>query len=260
MNLACISSLLSLLVIAPAFAADHLEIRTRLHGTWEAQTTTNEHETTVICVVGTNDWYISGQFLKNASVEYWLTGTEVLERKVITSSMYLEQAKELISEKLGTKRPRPFLGRYPAKGETSTRVRSWLEPFGYGVERVVWLAFCSGTFLRTADRQVPLPLGPSSQARGFADKTVFHDEDKFHVSPPKSVVLFTTNEAMVCKYEVVASTNVFGRIFPIEFRLLQYGVSRSRTITGSRTTLIGKVESMKLCEAPPASDAKSSRD
>src|SRR5687768_4720497 len=104
---AVISLLLWLSFIASAFAAEHFEIRMTLNTTWKSQTQTNEHETIAICVLGTNDWYISGQFLRNANVEYWLIGTNVLEHKVITSSMYLKQAKDVISEKIGTKRPPP---------------------------------------------------------------------------------------------------------------------------------------------------------
>jgi len=245
---AVISWLLWLSFIASAFAAEHLEIRVRLNTTWKSQTQTNEHETIAICVLGTNDWYISGQFLKNANVEYWLIGTNVLERQVITSSMYLEQAKDFISEKIGTKRSPTWSVRYPKKGESSTRISSWLEPFGYGVERAVWLAFCSGSFLHTPDRQIPLPLGHFNHAQGYIDKTVLL-ENQSGLSPPKSVALFSTDGGLACRYDVLASTDILGRAFPLEFRLIQY--ARSHSI------LLGKVLSIKPCEKPAAPDMKS---
>jgi len=256
-TLGCISLLLCLAAIGPASAADHVEIRIRLQTTWASPTVTNEYEGTAICVLGTNDWYISGEFLKNARVEYWLTGTNVLERKMITSNMYGQRAKDFISETLGDGKRR-VVGSYPAKGESYTKVRPWIEPFGYGTERAVWLGFCSGTFLRIPNRQVPLPLGHSSEARGFEDETVYHDDDKFHVSPPKSVVLLSTNKAVVCRYEVVTSTNIFGRILPTEFRVVQYGITGNQTIAGSKSTLVGKLESVRPCQRPSLPDKKSS--
>lgn len=257
---AVISLLLWLSFIASAFAAEHLEIRIRLNTTWKSQTQTNEHETLAICVLGTNDWYISGQFLQNANVEYWLIGTNVLERKVITSSMYMEQAKDFISEKIGTKRPPTVIRRYPTKGESSTRTSSWLEPFGYGVERAVWLAFCSGSFLRTPDRQIPLPIGHFTGAQGYIDKTVLL-ENQSSLSPPKSVDLFSTEGSLVCRYDVLASTNVLGRALPLEFRLIQYASPGHRFVgtNTSHSILLGKVVSIKPCGKPAVPDMKSKR-
>jgi len=185
-----LSLLLFLSVVPPASAAEHLEIQIRLNSTFKSPRQTNEHEKTAICILGTNDWYISGAFTQNADIEYWLTGTTVLERRTINSSMYLQQAKDYLSEKIGTKSRLAIEGAYPRKGQIYTRTIPWLEPFGYGMERAVWLAFCSGSFLRAPGRQVPLPIGPYSQSQGYSDKTVFL-EDHSGLSPPKTVDLLT---------------------------------------------------------------------
>lgn len=101
-NFASFASLLfSLAAISPGLAHDYLEIRIKLSSTWAASTRTNEHEATAVCVLGTNDWYISGQFLRNAHLEYWLIGTNVVERKEINSNMYLKRAEDYVLEKLG---------------------------------------------------------------------------------------------------------------------------------------------------------------
>src|SRR4051794_21202484 len=96
-------SLLCMTLYGSAFAAEHLEIQVQLNTTWRSRTQTNKHEVTAICVLGTNDWYIGGQFQQNARIEYWQTGATILERQVINSGMYLEQAKDYVSEKMGAK-------------------------------------------------------------------------------------------------------------------------------------------------------------
>ena len=257
---AVISFLLWLSFIASAFAAEHLEVRIRLNTTWKSQTQTYEQETIATCVLGTNDWYISGQFLKNANVEYWLIGTNVIERKEISSSMYLAQAKDFISEKIGTKRPPTMLGRHPTKGETFTRTSSWLEPFGYGVERAVWLAFCSGSFLHTPDRQIPLPIGHFSDVQRYIDKTILF-ENQSGIALPKSIDLFTYDGSLACSYAVLSSTNVVGRAIPLEFRLIQYGNPGPRRVgtNTSQYVVLGKIVAIKPCEKPALPDIQSTR-
>ena len=236
---------------ASAFAAEHLEIQIRLDSTFESPTRTNEYEVTAVCILGTNDWYISGRFMENAKVEYWLIGTNVFERTTITSSMYVKQAKDFISQKIGTGSPPPVLGlSYPHAGQISSRTNSWLEPFGYGAERSVWLALCSGSFLHTTNRQIPLPHGPFSQAKGYSDETTFLEEHS-SFSLPKTVDLFADDGTLVSHYEVLGSTNVLGRTFPLQFHLTQYG--NPGPLLGANTVqynLRGRVISIKPCEGP----------
>ena len=72
-----------LVSVAPAIrAADYVEIAVELKSTWTSQSKTNHHTKTARCVVGTNDWYIAGNFLENAEAHYWLIGTNVIERRI----------------------------------------------------------------------------------------------------------------------------------------------------------------------------------
>ena len=60
-----------LVSVAPAIrAADYVEIAVELKSTWTSQSKTNHHTKTARCVVGTNGWYIAGNFLENAEAHY----------------------------------------------------------------------------------------------------------------------------------------------------------------------------------------------
>jgi hypothetical protein len=94
--------------------------------------------------------------------------------------MYFEQAKDFVSEKILRQKPRsPILSSYPRAGETVTIIHPSPsgQPAFHGSEGVVWLAFCSGNYLKQFDRQIPMPIGPSSLAFGYSDKTVLFEGD-----------------------------------------------------------------------------------
>jgi hypothetical protein len=153
-------------------ASDHVEITVELNSTWRSQWLTNQHSVRATCIVSSNDWFISGSFLKNAKVDYWLVGTNVVEHRTITISMYVEQAKEFVSEKFLGQNPRsPYPHSYPRAGETFTTIHP--SPLGqpafHGMEGVTWLAYCSGSYLKQTGRKIPMPIGPSSLAFGYAD-------------------------------------------------------------------------------------------
>lgn len=233
--------------------AEYVEITTELNFTWHSPTRTNHHSYFATCIVGTNDWFIAGDSLNNADVEYWLVGTNVVERKVITTSMYLQQAKDIVSEKILGKKPPTIRGSYPRPGETFITVRPWQEPFGYASERAIWLAFCSGRYLKQQGRQVPMPLGYFSGACGYSDKTVLFEKNS---DLPKDVGLYATNGQLVCEYKVLRATNYLGRVFPLEFRLVQHGSPNrgNAPTTTSKSVLVGKVTAMKIGKRPEVPD------
>jgi hypothetical protein len=231
------------LCIAPFMggAANYTEITVELNSTWQSQSRTNQRRVTGTCLVGSNDWYIAGDFLQNAKVEYWLVGKNVVERKLITSSMYLEQAKQYASEKILRKGPPLMVAGHYRAGEVFTKIHP--SPFGqpasHTVEGVIWLAFCSGDYLKRLGRQIPMPIGPSSQAFGYTDKTLLFDEP---LGLPKSVQLFGTNGTLGCEYEVLATTNHLNRTFPVHFRVMQLGQPDNGNVRlSSRTDLEGRV-------------------
>ena len=239
---------LCVLAVAPftSPAEDYTEITVELNSTWQSLSLTSHRRATATCIVGTNTWFFSGDFLKNAKVEYWLVGTNIVEQRTITSSMYLEQAKEFVSEKVLGQNPRPWVPHsYPGAGQTFTTVHPAPlgKPVFFGMEGVIWIAFCSGDYLRHAGRQIPMPIGPSSQGFGYSDQTVLFDQ---HCGLPNSVKLFATNGTRVCDYEVLAATNYLGRMFPVQFRVMQQGQpANGMVMLGSTTHLEGRVTSIK---------------
>jgi hypothetical protein len=232
--------------------ADYVEITTELKSTWESKNKTNLHAIVATCVVGDKTWFISGNFFNNAEAEYWFVGTNVVERRTISGNKYFEQTKEFVSEKIlreppasrfSTNRHGPVLLR-PRAGEVSTIVHPspWGQPAGEGSANAIWLAFCSGPYLKYPGRQVPMPLGPQSQAFGFRDKTVeFNDV----LGLPKTVELYAADGRVVCEYKVLQATNLFGRSFPLKFRLVQRSLEG-----GAKTELVGSVTSIRIGAEP----------
>lgn len=230
--------------------AEYVEIRAELTSTFESSARTNLDSFSATCIVGTNDWFLSGDFAFNSHSEYWLVSSNIVERRVFTTSMYEQRAKDFVSEKILKQGPsKPIPGSYPWAGETHTTVRSWEQPFGIGVERVFWLAFCSGSYLQKGARQIPLPIGPVSRASGFSDKTVLLEGGQ---GLPQETKLYMTGGQLVCAYEVLGTTNFFGRRFPLAFRLIQYG-NPPRELTasgGPKYTVMGRVSSIRIGKKP----------
>ncbi len=186
----------------------------------------------------------------------WLFGANVIEQRTITSSMYLKQAKDFVSEKILIQNPR-FVGpliSYPRAGEKFTTVHPLPqgEPLGHGMQTVVWLAYCSGHYLKQDGRQIPMPFGPSSQAFGYSDKTVVFEDT---LGLPKSVVLYATNGQLVCEYQVLQSTNFLGRIFPLKFRLVQHiQPANGGAGSGSKAEVLGRATSIQIGKEPKVPD------
>ena len=188
--------------------------------------------------------------MKNAKLDYWLVETNRIELRTIISNMYFERAKEYIGETLGQSPRSAFPHSFPRVGETFTMLHHSPigQPFFGGVESVVWLAFCSGSYLRQNGRQIPMPIGDSSRAFGYSDQTAVFDDD---FGLPRSVKLYATNGPLVFEYQVSKTTNFFGRNFPLEFRLIQHGQPADGSANlHSKTELIGKVTSIKPGSAP----------
>jgi hypothetical protein len=238
--------LLNALFASRAVAAkDHLEFELELSATWETAAKTNHHHVTATCVVGTNDWFIAGNFLTNARVEYWLVGASIAERRTITSSI----GRDDVSEKPGRGPRLGVAGFYLRKGEVFLRTHPWLQPFGYGDERIVWLAFCSGSYVARPERQIPMLIGSADGALGYSDKSTLLDGS---LGLPNQVMLYARNGELVSQYEVLSTTNVLGRTYPIEFRCVQYGQPRQgRRFGASKSIVAGRVTSVRAVQAEP---------
>ena len=150
--------------------------------------------------------------------------------------------------------PSRVFGSYPISGETSITIH-WSplgQPVGHGLENVVWLAFCSGAYLKQSERQIPMPIGRSSHAFGYSDKRVAFDD---YYGLPKSVELYATNGDLACEYNVLETTNFLGRTFPLRFRVIQKGSPSDGSIRfTSQTEVLGRVKSIKQGRVPELSD------
>lgn len=163
--------------------------------------------------------------------------------------MYLKRAGEFVSEVILGEKKLPAGHSYPRPGTTTISVIPWSDdvPFGAGSERLVWLAFCSGDHLRQDHRKIPLLLGHWRHAAGFSDDTIVF-EDEFGL--PKRVLLFAANGNLASQYEVLATTNILGRVIPIEFRLIQHSALAKGALDGTVVTVEGKVRAIKPVGEP----------
>ncbi len=162
------------------------------------------------CVVGTNCWQMDGGFARNGKVTYWFTGTNLIERTVLTEGT--------VSVPAGTQWTRKLES---ADGNPGRPIRE--SDFLTMPGRIAWLAFCSAPCLkRQGHRLFPpddwwkeLIDAPS----GFSDNAVLFKDT---LGLPNTVNLYTTNDQPVFQYRVAASTNVLGWELPLEFYLAEY--------------------------------------
>ncbi len=229
------------------YGGDYLEITVELKSKWESSTMTNFNEATARCVVSTNDWYITGDFVRNAKEEYWLAGSNIIKRRTITSSMYLEQAKDFVLEKLGKQKTQAIAISYPHAGETYTSVHSWREPPFGGMDGPVWFAFCSGKYLKEKGRTVRMLIGPGSSENKFPDKTVVYADG---MGLPRSFRLFNSKGESVCEYDVLETTNIPGGTFPLRFQVIQYGNATYASRSSGKSVLQGEVRSITVETMP----------
>jgi hypothetical protein len=240
-----------------AFGSDptNVEITMELDSTWLNQTRTNHYSYSAKCVVSENGCYISGNFAKNAEVEHWLVGSNMTERVTVTDSMHLRRAEDWVYEKILRKNSRSKVigSSYPRAGDTFTTVRP--APMGRptlaGPACVVWLAFCSGDYLKQPHRKIPVP-GPRTGVFGFSDETTpFKDA----VGLPKTMRVFTEDGTTTFEYKVLRETNYLAWTFPLEFRFTQYEHRVDETTPRfARHELHGKVTSIGQGDFPQFSD------
>jgi hypothetical protein len=235
-----------------------MEITVELDSTWRSRTTTNHHHHTGKCVVGADGWSITGDFLKNSVVDYWASGTNIIERILFTS--YEKDPPPVGPATLSV----------PGNISITVHPTPHGEPAFHATEGTVWLAFCSASYLKQSNRQLPVMIGPSSEGFGYSDKTILFDSAP---GLPKSVELYGTNGVLACKYEVLEETNVFGRTLPLRYRVFQNGQpSHGHVLLESTSELFGRVTSIKPCdpfeiplsvrkklEEPNSSDVRSRR-
>jgi hypothetical protein len=204
-------------------AAQFVEAAVEMEGMfWSRQGTESRRIYTTRCVVGTNTWLLEGDFARNSTTTYWFTGTNSIKHTVITKKL-----PELRPED----RQEPVT-RIPEIGERFTEVRSLSDggpTDAGGYENVLWLAFCSGNYLKKDGQRTGLPIGVNARALYAQDysQTISLFEDSLAL--PKRVELHTPDKHLLCHYEVEQSTNFLGWSFPQRFKVIQY---RPRTKGG----------------------------
>ena len=90
------------------------------------------------------------------------------------------------------------------------------------LDKICWLAFCSGSFLKREGRHIPLPSGLWKEyfhADEFPDHTTTFNDG---LGLPQSVTQYAKTNQTVLQYQVHQSTNLFGWNFPLQFFLVQY--------------------------------------
>jgi hypothetical protein len=106
-----------------------------------------------------------------------------------------------------------------------------------------WIAFCSGSVLRRAERELPTPLeGGSYDSDGRFDISCTYP-DLFGL--PSRVEFYTRESKLASVYEVHRSTNMFGINFPLEFSAIQ-GTERSMSRISGKVTSIRKVAGFEV--------------
>jgi hypothetical protein len=176
------------------------------------------------CVVGTNTWMMENDF-GNGKLTRWFTGSNIIERTLITQPMSDEETKRL-------SQPGGLAGTGPRAGEQHTRIYPTADGNPGRPVRVMdlfmdangmmsWLVFCSGPALKREGRQIPPPSAFWKQyfSGGFTDQTVCFEDS---LGLPKSIEMLTRQGQVVLQYQVRRSTNVLGWNFPTEFYLVQY--------------------------------------
>jgi hypothetical protein len=204
------------------------------------------------CVVGTNMWMMESDFV-NAKVTRWFTGSNIIERTLITQAMSNEESKRL-SQNSGFAGTGPRVGKqhtktYPTADGNPGRPVHVMDLFMDTGGMMTWLVFCSGPALKREGRQIPPPSAFWKEyfPGEFTDKTVCFEDS---LGLPKSIELFTKQGQLVFQYQVRQSTNVLGWKFPTEFYLVQYQRGPGTNSHQVHLTAKGKVTAIKAGTEP----------
>jgi len=189
----------------------------------------------VVCITASNEWYIENDFQER---QKWLfDGTNVLcSRWPLSAPDTSERGNSKVMKEVRESRDGHPLG-------------------DFGVN-IPWLAFCSGNYLKSEGRNIPLP---AAELRHCPDRFAYTDvtttfDDEFGL--PRSIDLFSSKSlflkshadwdkecsfgnryteweqktvlrlqegVLVFHYAVLESTNTLGRSLPIKFEFFQTG-------------------------------------
>ena len=233
----------------------------------------------VVCITGTNEWRIEHDDMIGGEEKWHFDGTNVFNSIRALQPMS-EQDRERLS-KAGLFAIVPF-----EQARSNLTINIWSSgdghPMGDRGVNIPWLAFCSGAYLKRADRLIPLPVDMLRHTRdrfAYTDQTrTFEDE----YALPRVVELFTSksllktsednfdNEAffgdryakhkerivseleegvLMFHYKVDQSTNFLGWNVPLEFEFFQNPRLFEQNADWSYRG-VGKVESLRETAKP----------
>jgi hypothetical protein len=196
----------------------------------------HEWSHSVHCVVGTNLWFMEGNFAGNADSTVLFTGTNVIEHVVLNK---------------GFAAGKRWTNTWPSDGVVGGHL---------GQENLAWLAFCSGPCLKRL-RVIPLPApsGYFGDNVSYDRRQVFSDE----LGLPSNVEFFLPRDSPdgsrtaywpSANYKVVESTNFQGWTFPLRFEETQSagpgGGSGTGLYDGAELVIVGHVTSIQQGRKP----------
>jgi hypothetical protein len=233
-------------------AEQFVDVTAEISSIWWLSTKAVSQVSTVQCVVGLTSWQIREQppGLAGSTYTNWFTGTNFIEHsRLFTVNTFPDGPPPWWSERTQI---------VPSIDGNPSRPRN-LEDIMGEEGRAVWLAFCSGPFLKK-DRREIRPTAFSWKFETWPaflpDRTVAF-KDSFGL--PERVDIATTNGQPVFVYRVSASTNFLGWNLPLEFHIVQYRPERSLPLetpyynTNSWVvdwTATGKITSLRIGVRP----------
>jgi hypothetical protein len=202
--------------------AQYVEVSATIEGTsWpfssSGQRAEHRRTYTTRCIFGTDLWFIEDDGPLNAKETWWCTGTNIIQRTVIT----MESPEHAGAPFLPGPRGPPL-----HIGDTFVTVHraSEAKPLT-GIPNLTWLAFCSGSFLKAENRRLLPPFSAQGISGTTSDKTeTFRDA----LGLPNRVEIYSPNDELICVYEVRQSTNFSGWNVPLQFEFTQFEARGSK--------------------------------
>ncbi|HVV73272.1 MAG TPA: hypothetical protein VHI52_17505 [Verrucomicrobiae bacterium] len=210
---------------------------------------------TIRCVIGPGTWLMEGDLVQNGRLTEWFTGTNIIERTLITKDAGASTSARLAAIS-GLAMTSPPVGHTYTRTYESTdgnpgrtiRIPDLLELRS----RIAWLAFCSAPVFKENDRKIYPPSDLWKESRlGFFTYPFYDQATTFDdgLGLPRSFTLYNTNAHPVVEYQVAQSTNVLGWNIPTQFYLIQYH-PRGTNDWLLLMTAKGKVTSIAPAETP----------
>jgi len=261
-NLLICSPALSQTSETPQFIKVDLSMQGITYGHKDGSSVTNARQWTASVIIGSNTWRMESEFAANASDFRYCDGTNVYYATDIHSLPEGPTAFK-VANSLGPNR--------------NVVVIPGTHPMGDFNANLVWLAYCSGDYLRSTNRLLPLPgseVRHDLSAFAVKDSTVLSEAapylpkrvefllDKSNVlKAQNSLFVFRsvnrpmpplpgTNGMLWGVYQAEGFTNFAGHSIPMAFSYTQY--NRPMGVEGSemRYLMSGKITAITGTTAP----------